>query len=72
MSDQRNDHNDVSASDEPIAVNSDGVAATSSTHTSSTHSEAGENRVVNDDDAGTYTDVDLDPKDDDDVAQGTA
>jgi hypothetical protein len=71
MSDQRNDHNDVPANDETIAVSSDGVAETSSTHTSSTHNEEGENRVVNDDDAGTYTDVDLEPNNDD-LPRGTA
>jgi hypothetical protein len=32
------------------------------------HSEAGQHRVVNDDEEGTYTDVDLDP---DDVTPGS-
>ena len=71
MSDQQNSQNDDHISAEPIAVTSDGVAETTSTSdTSAAADTSGEHRVVNDDDAGTYTDVDLDPNDD--TAAGTA
>jgi len=73
MSDQQNAQNDDHISAEPIAVTPDGVAQTSPT-ANSTETDAtdtsGEHRVVNDDDAGTYTDIDLDP--DDDTSIGTA
>jgi len=77
MSDQQNAQNDDHISAEPIAVTPDGVAQTTPTTDTSADADtsagadtSGEHRVVNDDDAGTYTDVDLDPNDD--TAAGTA
>jgi hypothetical protein len=71
MSDQQNASSDHNTHDETIAVSSDGVAETTEkTETTTTSDSSGDHRVVNDDDAGTYTDVDLDPNDD--TAAGTA
>jgi hypothetical protein len=68
MSNEQNAHSNDHISDEPIAVTSDGVAQT--TPGGDSPASAGEHRVVNDDDAGTYTDIDLES--DDDTTTGTA
>ena len=47
---------------DPNTPQDDDVVETTKDETvKESHSEAGQHRVVNDDDAGTYTDVDLDP-----------
>ncbi|MET0989219.1 MAG: hypothetical protein ABWY54_01090 [Glaciihabitans sp.] len=55
-------------SDSTHPQDDDVVETTTEKTTTESHSEAGHNRVVNDDDAGTYTDVDLGP---DDVGSGS-
>jgi hypothetical protein len=51
---------------DPKNPKDDDVVESTTTHSETKHtehSEAGEHRVVNDDEEGTYTDVDLDPND---------
>jgi hypothetical protein len=74
MSDPTNQphDNDATVSIDPdLTDETDETTSTESTHTETSHKEESTNRVVNDGDEGTYTDVDL-PDDEPKPGVGTA